>query len=86
MPDGKRNQFIAQREVVNVRIRRVQNKKMDIDRRDDTLRKVVAGAEVQEWTARSGFLSRLMNKLGSFLVRTPDQTLFGLPSKEEGQG
>ena len=87
MPDEKLKQLLARREAVNARIRRELNKKKDTDRRNDTRRKVLAGAAVLEWAARDqDFSARLMNELDSFLSRPADRALFALPSKEEGQG
>jgi len=87
MPDDKLKQLLAQREAVNARIRRELNKKKDTDRRNDTRRKVLVGAAVLEWATRDqDFSARLMNELGSFLVRDADRALFGLSAKEQGKG
>ncbi len=77
---SKLKRLIDQREAVNARIKQEQNKLRAGERRDDTRRKVLAGAAVLEWAKRDNeFSSRLMAELKRFLVRDADRELFGLP-------
>ncbi len=85
---SKLNRLIEQREAVNARIKQEQNKLNASKRREDTRRKVLAGAAVLEWAKRdSEFSGKLMQELKAFLVRDGDRELFGLPiTKNNGGG
>jgi hypothetical protein len=77
---SKLNRLIERRDAVNARIRQEQNKQRTGERKNDTRRKVLAGATVLEWAKRDNeFSSRLMAELKRFLVRDADRELFGLP-------
>jgi len=88
MTDTKLSQLIAKREAVNARIKREQNKQRSNERRNDTRRKILAGAVVLEWAVRdSEFSAKLIAELSKFLVRDADRALFGLSAtgrKKEG--
>jgi hypothetical protein len=72
--------LIEQRNAFNARIRKVQGKLRASESKNDTRRKVLAGAAVLEWAKRDNeFSSRLMAELRRFLVRDADRELFGLP-------
>ena len=80
MADSKLKRLMEKREAINASIKQQQNKLRASERKDDTRRKVLAGATVLEWTRRdSEFSSRLMTELRRFLVRDADRALFGLP-------
>lgn len=80
MANNTLRQLIEKREAVNARIRREQNKVKAVGRKDDTRRKILAGAVVLEWAGKdSEFSAKLMAELKRFLVRDADRTLFGLP-------
>jgi len=71
------------RDAYNARIRQAQNKLKSSERRNDTRRKVLAGAAVMQWAARdSDFSVRLTEELKGFLVRSDDRALFGLKPLE----
>jgi hypothetical protein len=79
MANSKLKQLIEKREAVNARIRREQNKVKTAGRKDDTRRKILAGAIVLEWAAKDNeFSAKLMGELKRFLVRDADRALFGL--------
>jgi hypothetical protein len=80
MADQKLKLLIEKRDAVNARIKREQTKLKASERRNDTRRKVLAGAAVLEWAKRDNeFSPRLMAELKRFLVRDADRVLFGLP-------
>jgi hypothetical protein len=80
MANSKLNRLIDKREAVNARIKLEQNKLRSDERKNDTRRKILAGATVLEWAKRdSEFSSRLMAELKRFLVRDADRAAFGLP-------
>ncbi len=78
MQPEKLKQLVEKRNAVNARIRREQNKLKAGERRNDTRRKILAGAAVLEWAARdTEFSMRLMDELQRFLVRDADRVIFG---------
>lgn len=78
--DEKIQRLIDKRNAVNARIKLEQNKRKVGERKNDTRRKVLAGAAVLQWAAKdSEFAARLQSELQSFLVRDADRALFGLP-------
>ena len=91
MADSRLKQLIEKRNAVSARIKREQSKLKGNERKDDTRRKVLAGAAVLEWAARdTEFAARLKEELKRFLVRDADRMLFGFaplaPSKEVEKG
>jgi hypothetical protein len=80
MTNAKLKRLIEKREAVNARIKLELNKERSNGRKDDTRRKVLAGAAVLEWAKKdSDFSARLTAELKSFLVRDADRELFGFP-------
>lgn len=72
-------ELIAKREAVNARIRREQAKARTQERKDDTRRKVLAGAAVLERAAKDDlFKHELHRLLAGFLTRPDDRALFGM--------
>jgi large subunit ribosomal protein L7/L12 len=67
-------------EQLQARIRREQAKARGQERKDDTRRKVLAGAMVLERAEKdSVFATELHKLLSAFLVRPADRALFNLP-------
>lgn len=84
MAESRLKRLTEQRNTLNARIKREQNKLRGKERRDDTRRKVLAGAAVLEWAAKdSSFAARLMAELRVFLVRDIDRALFDLAALEK---
>ncbi len=80
MAENKLKRLIEKRDAVTARIRQEQNKLRGGERKNDTRRKVLAGAAVLEWAAKDNeFSAQLMAELKAFLVRDADRALFGLP-------
>jgi hypothetical protein len=79
MTHDKLQKLLEQREVVTARIRREKGKERTRKRKDDTRRKILAGAGVLERAERDGaFKAELASLLDGFLVRADDRALFGL--------
>jgi hypothetical protein len=76
----KLKQLIDKRDAMNARIRKEQNRAKETERKNDTRRKILAGAAVLQWAAKDNdFSTKLMVELKTFLVRDADRALFGLP-------
>ena len=76
----KLKQLIDKRDAMNARIRKEQNRAKESERKNDTRRKILAGAAVLQWAAKdSEFSAQLTTELKRFLVRDADRALFGLP-------
>jgi large subunit ribosomal protein L7/L12 len=87
MADHKLKQLIEKRDAVNARIRQEQNKLKTSERKNDTRRKILAGAVALQWAARdTKFSTQLMAELEVFLVRDVDRALFGLGPPQKRQG
>ncbi len=80
--DNELQRLYEKEEVIKARIRKLKSKLRADDRRDDTRRKILAGATVLEWAASDNdFSIRLMAELNRFLVRDADRALFNLPER-----
>ncbi|HEU5375741.1 MAG TPA: mobilization protein [Ktedonobacteraceae bacterium] len=78
-----------QKRVIEERLRKQQNRDRTKERKDDTRRKILAGAWLlDEMNQRNDFKEFVYKKLDSFLSRPADRALFGLSplkNNEEGQ-
>ena len=71
----------AQKEALATRIRREEAKVRTRERKDDTRRKILAGAAVlDEAEQKPEFNAQLVKLLSRFLSRPDDRALFGLPA------
>jgi hypothetical protein len=71
--------LLEQREAVNARIRREQAKTRTQERKDDTRRKILAGATILDRAEKdAAFKAELHKLIAGFLVRDSDRALFGL--------
>ncbi len=74
----------AQRDAIAARIRREESRTRTQQRRDDTRRKILAGAAVLDEAERKPeFNAMLVKLLGRFLSRPDDRALFGLVPAEK---
>jgi hypothetical protein len=81
MPDDKLKTLLEQRKVINSRIRQEQSKQKKTKRKEDTRRKILAGAWLlDEMESRKDFREFVYKKLDSFLTRPNDRALFDLPA------
>jgi hypothetical protein len=87
MAGDKLEKLIAQRKALEARIRQEQNRENDRKRKQDTRRKILAGAVVlDEAAGKPEYRAELYKLLGRFLSRAEDRALFGLeplPKVEE---
>ena len=82
MPDDKLEKLHAQRKVINSRIRQEQSRRNKRTRKEDTRRKILAGAWLlDEIEQREDFRKFVYKKLDSFLTRPNDRALFNLPPR-----
>jgi len=79
MADDKLAKLLEQKKVIEARIRQIQNKENEKQRKADTRRKILAGAWVlDEVDQRPDFKEFVYGKLSSFLTKPDDRALFGL--------
>lgn len=80
MADNRLKRLIEKRNAVTARIKQEENKLRSSERKNDTRRKVLAGAAVLQWAAKDNdFSAKLMTELKAFLTRDAERALFGLP-------
>ena len=76
----------ARREKLDAQIKRAEKKRRDVERAQDTRRKIIIGALVMADAERSeerqAYLDRLLNK---GVIRDIDRKLFDLPPKPKPQ-
>lgn len=79
MDNDKLKKLIEQRKALDAKIQLEQNKENEKKRKEDTRRKILAGAVVLDEAGRQPkFKEELYNLLGRFLTRADDRALFGL--------
>lgn len=82
MTDEKLARLREQRKAIDARIRHLQNKEREKARKEDTRRKILAGAWLLDETEkRPDFKEFVYKKLDSFLSKPDDRALFGLPPR-----
>jgi hypothetical protein len=80
MADDRLEKLRARQAELAARIRREENRKRLQERKDDTRRKILAGAAVlDEAEHKSEFNTVIVELLGRFLTRPDDRALFALP-------
>lgn len=80
MPTTRLTKLLAKRAAMDASIRCEQAKLKTQQRRDETRRKILAGAMMLDHAASdAAFADMLHRRLDAFLVRTDDRALFGLP-------
>ena len=78
--NDKLAKLIEQRKAIEAQIKLEQNRENEKKKKDDTRRKILAGAAVlDEAVKHSKFRAELESLLGRFLKRTDERALFGLP-------
>lgn len=76
-----------QKKMIEQRLRKQQNSDRKKERKDDTRRKILAGAWLlDEMNQREDFKEFVYKKLDSFLTRPADRALFGLPLSKGESG
>lgn len=79
MTNEKLEKKIKQRDILNAQIRQIQSRENRKKRKEDTRRKILAGAAVlDEAEANAAYKNALYELLKRFLTRNDDRALFGL--------
>ncbi len=79
--------LLEKRDTLNAEIQKVRARQSAQKRKEDTRRKILLGALVQEMMA-NGELDKemIMKRLDGFLTRDIDRNLFNFPIKEPAKG
>ncbi len=87
MPDDKLSRLTARRNELNAQIRREQNREKTKHRKDDTRRKILAGAAILHKASGDKQYEKWLihNLLDGFLTKPDDRALFGLSPLPEEQ-
>jgi large subunit ribosomal protein L7/L12 len=83
MSNEKLEKLLAQRKALDAQIRLEQNRDNQRKRKEETRRKILAGAAVlDEASKHPKFKTEIYNLLGRFLKRNDERALFGLSPLE----
>ena len=66
------------RDIINARIRLVQNREQSIERKDNTRRKILIGSYYLEQSNKNNSFDDIVKLMDSYLIRDSDRMLFGL--------
>ena len=87
MENDKLKKLREQRKALDAKIQLEQNRENERKRKDDTRRKILAGAAVLDEMGKNEKLKADIDKLlGSFLTRDNDRALFGLAALPVQEG
>lgn len=80
----KLQDLLEKRKKLDAQIQAVRSKEVARKRKEDTRRKILAGAAILEEVAAGGFPEEKLRKiLDARIVRPGDRALFSLPAKPE---
>jgi hypothetical protein len=86
MTNEKLEKKIKQRDILNAQIRQLQARENKKKRKEDTRRKILAGAAVlDEAETNVAYKNALYELLARFLTRDDDRALFALPPLPDSQ-
>jgi len=68
------------RDIINARIRLVQNREQFKERKDNTRRKILIGSYYLEQSNKNNSFDDIIKLMDSYLTRDSDRLLFGLDS------
>ena len=66
------------RDIINARIRLVQNREQSKERKDNTRRKILIGSYYLEQSNKNNSFDDIIKLMNSYLIRDSDRMLFGL--------
>ena len=66
------------RDIINARIRLVQNREQSKERKDNTRRKILIGSYYLDQANKNNSLDDIVELMDSYLTRDSDRMLFGL--------
>ena len=73
--------LINRKERLEARVKLMKYRAMNKERKDDTRRKILAGAYILQQCERDNTLAAFIQELNKFLSRDADKALFKLPFK-----
>ena len=68
------------RDIINARIRLVQNREQSKERKDNTRRKILIGSYYLDQANKNNSFDDIVKLMDSYLIRDSDRLLFGLDS------
>jgi large subunit ribosomal protein L7/L12 len=82
MPKPNLEKLLEQQKQIDAKVKLAKNRLAKQDKKDDTRRKILAGAYVLEKCQKNENYPDFVKELDKFLFRKSDRSLFGLPSRE----
>ena len=73
--------LLKKQAMIEARIQLLKSKETSQKRKDDSRKKILAGAYLLEKHEKAGTLEELVQELDGFLSRKNDRALFGLPDR-----
>ena len=73
--------LLKKQAMIEARIQLLKSKEAGQKRKDDSRKKILAGAYLLEKHEKAGTFEELLQELDGFLSRKNDRLLFGLPEK-----
>ena len=77
-PPSDLDSLKKKRDIINARIRLVQNREQSKERKDNTRRKILIGSYYLEHVNKNNSFDSVVKLMDSYLIRDSDRMLFGL--------
>jgi large subunit ribosomal protein L7/L12 len=77
-PPSDLDSLKKKRDVINARIRLMQNREQSKERKDNTRRKILIGSYYLEHVNKNNSFDSVVKLMDSYLIRDSDRMLFGL--------
>ena len=81
MKNSALDALLKKQAMIEARIQLLKSKETSQKRKDDSRKKILAGAYLLEKHEKAGTLEELVQELDGFLSRKNDRALFGLPDR-----
>ena len=78
-PPSDLDSLKKKRDIINARIRLMQNKEQSKERKDNTRRKILIGSYYLEQANKNNYFDSIVKLTDSYLTRDSDRMLFDLP-------
>ena len=78
-PPSDLNSLKKKRDIINARIRLMQNREQSKERKDNTRRKILIGSYYLEHANKNNSFDSVVKLMDSYLTRDSDRMLFDLP-------
>jgi large subunit ribosomal protein L7/L12 len=79
-PPSNLDSLKKKRDIINARIRLMQNREQSKERKDNTRRKILIGSYYLEQVNKNNSFDSIVKLMDSYLTRDSDRLLFDLPS------